>query len=121
MKKYVWGRVVRAILSAFIVTVIAMVMIYTLIPRHLIFKTDPTYQKLGGKADDRERYKNTAYERLGYIYFDEQVDMCKAYAADSVEACNVNGSSQANEVAEKYEADGWTVKQYKAEIGRAHV
>lgn len=114
MKKYVWGRVVRAILSAFIVTVIAMVMIYTLIPRHLIFKTDPTYQKLGGKADDRERYKNTAYERLGYIYFDEQVDMCKAYAADSVEACNVNGSSQAKEVAEKYEADGWTVKQYKA-------
>ena len=30
MKKYVWGRVVRAILSAFIVTVIAMVMIQPL-------------------------------------------------------------------------------------------
>ena len=114
MKKYVWGRIVRAILSAVIVTIIAMVMIYTLIPRHLIFKNDPTYQKLGGKADDRERYKNTAYERLGYITFDEQADMCKAYASDNFDACNPVGSTYIQEVAEKYKADGWTVKQYKA-------
>lgn len=114
MKKYVFWRVFRAILSALIVTVIAMVMIYTLIPRELIFKNDPTYQKLGGKADDRERYKNTVYSRLGYIYFEEQADMCKAYASDNVDACNQNDSTYIQDIAAQYEADGWTVKQYKA-------
>ena len=114
MKKYVWGRIVRAIFSAFIVTVLAMIMIYTLIPRHLIFKNDATYQKLGGKADDKERYKNTAYERLGYITFEEQADMCKAFAADNFDACNQNDSTYIKEIAAQYEADGWTVKQYKA-------
>ena len=112
MKKYIGGRIVRAILSIFIVTVIAMTMIYTLIPRKLIFKTDPNYQKVASKTDDRARYMNTAYERLGYITFEEQGDMCKAYAKDNYDACMEADSSYINEIVEEHYSD-YTIKRYK--------
>lgn len=113
MKKYIWGRVIRAILSIFIVTIIAMVMIFTLIPRDMIFKNDSTYQKLGGKKDDKTSYVYNAYEKLGYVYFAEQSDMCKAYSSDNYDACVVAGSSIAKEIAtEYYENEGYTIEQY---------
>ena len=121
MNRYVLGRVVRAILSVFIVTVIAMVMIYTLIPRELIFQKDQTYQKLGGKTDDRNRYKYIAYEKLGYVTFDEQQDMCKAYAADDYEACMQADSSYIKDiVAENYEHEGYTIEQYSSGLVYAY-
>ena len=112
MKKYIGGRIVRAILSIFIVTVIAMTMIYTLIPRKLIFKTDPNYQKVSSKVDDRVRYMNNAYERLGYVTFEEQGDMCKAYAKDNYEACMEKDSSYINKIVEEHYSD-YTVERYK--------
>lgn len=120
MKRYILGRVIRAILSVFIVTAVAMVMIYTLIPRELIFKTDATYQKLGGKADDRERYKYNAYERLGYVDFVEQTDMCKAYASDDYDACMAIDSSYIKEINDTYTAQGYTVLQYKSGLYYAY-
>ena len=44
MKKYVWGRKSNSLHLSKIV--IAMVMIYTLIPRHLIFKTGPNISEV---------------------------------------------------------------------------
>lgn len=120
MKRYIWGRVIRAILSVFIVTAVAMVMIYTLIPRELIFKTDATYQKLGGKEDDRARYKYNAYEKLGYVDFIEQSDMCEAYASDNYDACMVVDSTEINNILPTYKSEGYTVEQYKAGLYYAY-
>ena len=120
MKRYIWGRIIRAILSVFIVTAVTMVMIYTLIPRELIFKTDATYQKLGGKDDDRNRYKYNAYEQLGYVDFIEQQDMCEAEAADSYDACMAIDSKQIKEILPKYEAKGYHIEQYKAGLYYAY-
>ncbi|MDD6258550.1 MAG: ABC transporter permease [Erysipelotrichaceae bacterium] len=114
MKRYVWGRIIRAILSVFIVTIIAMIMIYTLIPRDKIFDKDATYQKLGGNQDDRTQYKYKAYDRLGYVTFEEQRDMCKAYAKDNYDACMVENSSYIKDIVEEHYANaGYTVEQYK--------
>lgn len=120
MKRYVWGRIIRAILSVFIVTAIAMVMIYTLIPRELIFKTDATYQKLGGNADDQNRYRYNAYERLGYVDFVEQADACRLKFPDSYESCMETGSSEAKEAFDEYAADGYTVETYSSGLQYAY-
>ncbi|NLH63888.1 MAG: ABC transporter permease [Erysipelotrichaceae bacterium] len=120
MKRYIWGRIIRAILSVFIVTAVAMIMIYTLIPRELIFKTDATYQKLGGKEDDRNRYKYNAYEKLGYVDFVEQTDMCGAYASDNYDACMVENSSEIKSIIPEYEAKGYTIQQYRAGLYYAY-
>lgn len=120
MNRYIWGRIVRAILSVFIVTAVAMIMIYTLIPRELIFKTDATYQKLGGKEDDRNRYKYNAYEKLGYVDFIEQSDMCDQYASSNYDACMVVDSAAIKDILPTYEQEGYTIQQYKAGLYYAY-
>lgn len=66
MKKYVLGRVIRAIIAVFLVTSIAIIMIYTMIPREKIFEQDTAQlQKLNGKPDDITVYKNNKWEQLG--------------------------------------------------------
>lgn len=113
MKRYIWGRLLRAIISVFVVTAIAMTMIYTLIPRELIFKNDPVYQKLGNKDDTRKAYEYNAYEKLGYLEFDQQKDMCEAFASDNYEACMKVNSKQIEEIIPEYEKKGFTIEQYK--------
>lgn len=120
MKRYVWGRIIRAIVSVFIVTVITMVMIYTLIPRELIFKTDPVYVKLGGKDDERTQYRYNTYEKLGYVDYVEQKDMCTSYAGGSYDACMAVDSADIQSILPKYEQQGYTVQQFKSGLYYAY-
>ena len=50
MKKYIIGRVIKSIISVFIVISIVIVMLFTLIPKTNIFKNDTSIQKMKGDA-----------------------------------------------------------------------
>ena len=67
MKKYIFFRVLRALLSIVIVTTIVYALVFSLIPRRQIFISDEQYARVAGKADARREYENTVFERQGYI------------------------------------------------------
>lgn len=77
MKKYILSRTIRSILSVAAVITIAFLMVYSLVPRDLVFKGDPLIQKLVSKPDQLTLYKMSTWENLGYIDFVEQKNMCK--------------------------------------------
>ena len=65
MKKYVFMRILRSLVSIFLVTTLIYTIIYTMVPRKLIFKQDTNYNKIATTADKRDNYENTVYERMG--------------------------------------------------------
>ena len=64
-------RVLRSLVSIFLVTTLTYTIIYTMVPRKLIFKQDTNYNKIATTADKRDNYENTVYERMGYIEYYE--------------------------------------------------
>ncbi len=128
MKKYVLGRVFRAIIAVFVVTSIAILMVYTMIPRDNVFREDTgQMSKLSGDPDALSDFKNNKWEQLGYLDFVRQSEMCQSssdynacmlieeepyvdeYGQDMVE---YHYSDVAQEVIDKYTADGYTVSYY---------
>ena len=63
MKKYIFFRVLRALLSIVIVTTIVYALVFSLIPRRQIFVSDEQYARVAGKADARREYENAVFER----------------------------------------------------------
>ncbi|MHC5269174.1 ABC transporter permease [Enterococcus sp. LJL98] len=69
MKRYLSFRILRSIISIFLVTTITYGVIYTMVPRRNVFKDDVNYGKLKGKPDELANYENTAFSKMGYIDF----------------------------------------------------
>lgn len=69
MKKYIFNRLLRSLLSIFLVTTLTYAIVFTLVPRKLIFKQDPNYTKIATTQDKRIDYENTVYEQMGYINY----------------------------------------------------
>ena len=67
MKKYIFNRILRSLVSIFLVTTLTYAIVFTLVPRKLIFKQDPNYTKIAVTPDKKADYENTIYERMGYI------------------------------------------------------
>ena len=112
-KGYYLKRIVRSIVSVFLVITIVFILVYSLVPRDRIFNSDDTIVKLGGKPDEREQYKMRTWQRLGYLDYYSMTDLCsEKYAAgsDEVAACNMAGSKEENEFVEQYEAKGFTIE-----------
>ena len=80
MKKYILLRTLRSLLSIFVVTALTYTIIYTMVPRRLIFRQDPNYNKIAKTADSKANYENTIYERMGYI---DYYDTCLLYTSPS--------------------------------------
>ena len=96
MKKYIFMRVLRSLLSIFLVTTLIYTIIYTLVPRKLIFKQDPNYNKIATTADKRDNYENTVFERMGYIeYYDTKELQEKASSMDSSVTVEANATNKA--------------------------
>lgn len=76
MKKYLLGRFVRSIVSVIAVVCIAIVMVYTMIPKEKVFLQDPNINKLMGDA--RTVYMYTKWRDLGYLDFARQQTVCSA-------------------------------------------
>ncbi|MDD3923847.1 MAG: ABC transporter permease [Erysipelotrichaceae bacterium] len=110
MKRYILGRLLRSIISIFIVVSIAIVMIYTLVPKENIFFGDNYLSKLGSKPDEMIQYKHTKWEALGYLDYLEQSTMCKN--SEDYSACMIIGSQESMQLKEDYEARGYTVERF---------
>ncbi|HEL1103270.1 TPA: hypothetical protein TVG23_000077, partial [Streptococcus equi subsp. zooepidemicus] len=45
MKKYIFERILRSLVSILLVTALTYTIVFTLVPKSLIFKQDPNYNK----------------------------------------------------------------------------
>ncbi|QMS95741.1 ABC transporter permease [Streptococcus equinus] len=77
MKKYVGMRILRSLVSILLVTTLTYGIIYALVPRHLIFRQDPNYNKMVTTADKRINYENQIYSKTGYIEYKDSKDLSK--------------------------------------------
>lgn len=102
MTRYILTRIVRSLVSIICVVSIVFVMIYALVPVERVFKGDQTIQKLLGKPDALADYKNSTLERLGYIDYVVQKDVCAANYSDSYDACMAPKSAQVLEWASNH-------------------
>ena len=114
MKKYVFMRILRSLVSIFLVTTLIYTIIYTMVPRKLIFKQDTNYNKIATTADKRDDYENTVFERMGYIeYLDTKELQEKASSIDPSVTVDANDTNKA--IYEKYIqqlGNGWTLGQF---------
>lgn len=107
MKRYLWGRLVRSIISIFIVMSIVIALVYILIPRENAIKYDPQVSKLAGQPDKLALYKNDIYEQLGYHDFVTQFEMCAN--SDNPKDCSIKGSATQNKVLSDLLDKGYTI------------
>lgn len=116
MKKgYIALRLLRSVISLFIIIVIVFVLVYSLIPRTNIFADDPTYKKLGGKPDTKTDYTFTTWEKLGYLDYVTISDYCVGLygqADPRMKTALEPGSAESNKFREDYEKKGYTVEEY---------
>jgi len=114
MKKYIFMRILRSIVSIFLVTTLTYAIIYTMVPRRLIFKQDPNYNKIATNKDKKTNYENTIFERMGYIdYYDTKELQEKASKEDSSVTTE---ATEANEkIYQKYIdklGNGWKLQKF---------
>ena len=104
-------RILRSLVSIFLVTTLIYTIIYTMVPRKLIFKQDTNYNKIATTADKRDNYENTVFERMGYIeYYDTKELQEKASSIDPSVTVDANDTNKA--IYEKYIqqlGNGWTL------------
>lgn len=86
MKRYLFFRILRSILSIFLVTTLTYGVIYSLIPRKAIFQNDVTYGKLKSKPDDMKDYENTAFSKMGYLDYYPSKELLAQVKEDFPEA-----------------------------------
>ena len=84
MKGYVLKRILQSILSVLIVSTLTVFLVYSCIPRQLVFKGDIILPKLANKPDEYHDYKFRTWEYLGYIDYVTQKEYAQAtFGADS--------------------------------------
>lgn len=114
MKKYIFMRVLRSLVSIFLVTTLTYTIIYTMVPRKLIFKQDTNYNKIATTADKRDNYENTVYERMGYIeYYDTKELQEQASKMDPSVTVEANDANKA--IYEKFIqqiGNGWQLGEF---------
>lgn len=101
MKKYIFRRLLRSIVSIFLVTTLIYAIIFTMVPRRLVFKNDANYNKVANKPDQKVDYENVIFENLGYIdYWDSKELQEKASELDS--SVTVDASEKNKAIYEDY-------------------
>lgn len=110
MKNYIIGRLLRAVVSLFVVTSIAIVMVFLLIPRERVFDNDQTLSKLSGKKDQLLAYKNHKLDELGYIDFLTQAEICDANGKG--ESCLEANSAEIDELIKTYQSKGYKAEKF---------
>ena len=119
MKKYIFMRILRSLVSIFLVTTLTYTIIYTLTPRNLIFKNDPNYNKIAKTKDSKINYENTVYDRMGYIeYLDSKALKEKASKEDS--SVTVEPTKENEKIYKKYISNlgnGWVLKRFPENKG----
>lgn len=113
MKKYIFSRVLRSLVSLIAITTLTYVLIFTMVPRDKIFRNDPNYVKMAADPDTKVTYENGVYERMGYIdYWSPKELQTKASKFDGSVTADVNDANK--KIYEDFIASvgkGWTLGQ----------
>ena len=67
MKKYMLKRILFSIFSLLVVVMVVMLLVYTCIPRSVIFQTDDIWNKTSN--NDRAIYEYNQYSKYGYLSY----------------------------------------------------
>lgn len=99
-------------LSIFLVTTIAYILIFTMVPRQNIFIGDTAWTKLSGKPDERVNYEYTTYKKMGYVDYKTTHELCNVATegTDNYQDCISNPETYATEWAKS--SKGWEIGQY---------
>lgn len=115
MKKYIFMRVLRSLLSIFLVTAVTCAIVYSLVPRHFIFRQDQNYNKMAATPDKKTNYENTVYERMGYIeYYSSKELQTRAAKLDKSVTTAANDTNA--RIYQKYinsAGNGWVLKRFE--------
>ena len=115
MKKYVFKRILRSLVSLFLVTTLIYTIVYTMVPRRKIFDKDQTYTKMAKNPDSKADYVNTVYERMGYINYMNSKELQEA-AEKAGSSVTVDPTDENKKAYEDYIAnlgDGWELHQFE--------
>ena len=113
MKGYVVKRILQSILSIFIVSTLTVFLVYSCIPRQLVFKGDQTLPKLANRPDEYHDYKFRTWESLGYLDYVTQKEYAQAqFGADSTKVTEsiAAGSSFYDKFRADFSARGYAVE-----------
>ncbi|MEK5288369.1 ABC transporter permease [Streptococcus sp. FSL R7-0212] len=115
MKKYIFERILRSLISILLVTTLTYVIVFTLVPTNLIFKQDPNYNKMVTTPDKKDNYRNTIFERMGYVnYYNSKELQSKAEKMDKTVTIEPTAKNKA--VYKKFikqQGKGWTLKEFE--------
>lgn len=115
MKKYIFNRILRSLVSIFLVTTLIYTIVYTMVPRRQIFKNDTNYTKMTKTPDKKADYENTIFEKMGYIdYYTTKELQDKASEFDA--SVTVEGSDKNKAIYQdfiKQLGNGWTLHQFE--------
>ena len=118
MKKYLFFRIIRSIVSIFLVTTLTYAVIYTLVPRRTIFQQDPNITKLKSTPDKLEDYKNDAYQKMGYIKYYNAKELVAAVKDENPDVTVDVNSTNEKIFKDWAKKNGWTISQQ--EVSKAY-
>ncbi|MDR0847214.1 MAG: ABC transporter permease [Lactobacillales bacterium] len=114
MKKYLGFRILRSIVSLIIVTTITFILVFSLIPRHNIFMSDPVYNKVKAKPDEKIKYEEEIFKKVGYSdYYDMKaiLEHTSASKADIEAARKGNNDQLFKDWGKSHAKQGWKLFQ----------
>ncbi|MDT2810397.1 ABC transporter permease [Enterococcus asini] len=117
MKRYLFFRILRSILSIFLVTTLTYGVIYSLIPRKTIFQNDVTYGKLKSKPDDLKDYENTAFSKMGYLDYLPSSKLIAEVKKDHPEVTSEDTAANTKIFKEWAKANGYELEQFPVSKG----
>lgn len=113
MKRYLLFRIIRSIISVFLVTTVTYAIIYSLIPERTIFDSDVNIAKLQAKPDSLLDYKNTALSKMGYIDYLSSRDLLTKAKKDNKTVTTENTAKNKTIYQKWAKENGYTIKQFK--------
>ncbi len=114
MKFYILRRVLQSFVSVFVVTTICFLLVYSCIPRRLVFKGDQTIAKLVNQPDLLQDYRYSVWERLGYIDYVTQKEFAESrlgLGSPELPSQMVSGSDLASQMRAHYLSKGYLVEE----------
>lgn len=111
MKKYLFFRTLRSIISIILVTALTYSIIYSMVPRETIFEQDVFYNKLKAKPDELLDYENTAFSKMGYIDYYNPKRLVDEIKKTNSNYGNANDAENQHILTAWAKENGWEVKQ----------
>lgn len=115
MKRYIFTRILRSLVSLFLVTALVYTIVFTMVPRRKVFDKDPQYTKMAKEPDKKTDYVNTVYEKMGYIEYLSSAELQNAAATEdsSVTVENTDANKKIYTSYIEKLGNGWTLHQFE--------